>query len=183
MWIKLLFLAQFIYNNSHNHIIQMSSNRLLHDFNCEIHIDIANNVIKKKISAAKDHVKKLHKLQQKLHLWLVKVQEQMTIYYNTHHMSKQFKIRNLVKLFIKNLKLKYQKLNFYWIKLFRVLEQIDEQIYRLVLSTKYDHLHSVFLIQLLEDYYQHHNDAELIIMPDLKDFQNKWDMKKVKNKW
>ena len=122
VWAKLLFLAQFIYNNNHNHITQMSSNRLLHRFDCEIHIDVADNIIKRRISAAKNHVEKLHKLHQKLCLWLVKAQKQMTTYYNIYYVSKQFKIRNLIKLFIKNLKLKYWKLNSHWIELFRMLE-------------------------------------------------------------
>ena len=146
MWAKLLFLVQFIYNNSCNHITQMSLNWLLHDFDCEIHIDVTNNVIEKKISAAKNYVEKLHKLWQNLCLRLVKAQEWMTVYYNACHVSKQFKIDDLVKLSTKNLKLKYQKLSSHWIDLFRVLEQIDEQIYRLTLSTKYDQLHSVFFI-------------------------------------
>src|SRR5437762_14287209 len=98
---------QFAYNNSCNHITQMSSNRLLHEFNCKIHIDITNNVIERRISAAKDHIEKLHKLCQKLHLQLMKAQEQMTTYYNVCHILKQFKIEDLIKLFIKNLKLKY----------------------------------------------------------------------------
>src|SRR5947207_9154765 len=102
---------QFIYNNNHNHIIQMSLNRLLHEFDCEIHIDIVNNIIKRKILTVKNHIEKLHKLCQKLYLQLVKVQEQITTYYNICHVLKQFKIENLIKLFIKNLKLKYQKLN------------------------------------------------------------------------
>ncbi len=173
VWAKLLSLVQFAYNNSHNHIIQMSLNRLLYKFNCEIHIDITDNIIKRRILAVKDHIKKLHKLQQKLCLWLVKAQEQMITYYNTHHILKQFKIRNLIKLFIKNLKLKCQKLSSYWINLFRMLEQINEQTYRLMLFTKYVCLHSVFSIQLLEDYHCYHNNTELIIMSDLKDLQNK----------
>ena len=53
---------QFIYNNSCNHITQMSLNRLLHEFDCEIHIDVVNNITEKKISAAKDHIEKFHKL-------------------------------------------------------------------------------------------------------------------------
>ena len=64
-----------------------------------------------------------------------------------------------------------------------MLEQIDEQIYRLALSTKYDQLHSVFPVQLLENYHWCHDNAELMIMSDLEDSQNKWDVKKVKNKW
>ena len=150
----------------------MSLNWLLHEFNCEIHINITNNIIEKKISAAKNHIEKLHKLQQKLCLQLVKAQEQMTIYYNICHISKQFKIRNLIKLFIKNLKLKYQKLSSHWIESFRMLEQISEQTYKLALSIKYAHLHSVFFIQLLEDYHYHHDDTELMIMSDLENFQN-----------
>ena len=61
-WVKLLFLVQFIYNNSCNHIIQMSSNRLLHEFDCEICIDVTDNITEKKISAAKNNIEKLHKL-------------------------------------------------------------------------------------------------------------------------
>ena len=151
----------------------MSLNRFLHRFNCKICIDITNNIIKKKILTVKNHVKKLHKLQQKLYLQLVKVQEQMTTYYNAHYISKQFKIENLIKLFIKNLKLKYQKLSFYWINLFRMLEQISEQAYKLVLSSKYACLHPVFSVHLLEDYHHYHNNTELMIMPDLENFQNK----------
>ena len=75
MWAKLLPLAQFTYNNSRNHTTQMSPNRLLHGFDCEIHIDIADNITEKRIPAAKDHVEKLHKLWQKLRLKLVKAQE------------------------------------------------------------------------------------------------------------
>ena len=182
VWAKLLFLAQFVYNNSCNHITQMSSNQLLHRFDCEIHIDVVNNVIEKKIPVVKNHIEKLHKLYQKLHLQLVKAQEQMTTYYNICHVLKQFKIENLIKLFIKNFKLKCWKLNSHWIDSFRMLEWIDEQTYRLALSTKYVCLHSVFSIQLLEDYHHCHDNAELMIMSDFEDFQNKWNMKKVRNK-
>ena len=53
------------------------------------------------------------------------------------------------------------------------LEHINEQIYRLILLNKYVCLHSVFSIQLLEDYHHHYNNIKLMIMSDLKDFQNK----------
>ena len=62
VWVKLLSLAQFVYNNSQNHITQMSLNKLLHRFNYKICIDIMSNITEKRISAAKDHVKELHKL-------------------------------------------------------------------------------------------------------------------------
>ena len=62
VWAKLFFLAQFVYNNSCNHTTQMSLNWLLHEFDCEICIDIMNNIIERRISAVKDHIEKLHKL-------------------------------------------------------------------------------------------------------------------------
>ena len=102
----------------------------------------------------------------------MKIQKWMTAYYNICHVLKQFKIENFVKLFTKNLKLKYQKLSSHWIELFKMLEQIDEQTYRLALSTKYVCLHSVFSIQLLENYHCCYNNTELIIMSNLKNFQN-----------
>ena len=137
VWAKLLSLAQFIYNNSQNHIIKISLNHLLYSFNCEIYVDIMNNVFKRKISAALDHIKKLYQLYQDLHLQLIEVQEQMTVYYNTHHMPKQFKVKDLIKLLIKYLKLKYPKLSSCQIGPFRILEQIDDQAYQIALFNKY----------------------------------------------
>ena len=182
VWAKLLPLAQFAYNNSRNHTTQMSPNRLLHGFDCEIRIDVADNVIERRIPAAKDRVEKLHKLRQELRLRLVEAQERMATYYNTRHVPKQFKIGDLVKLSTKNLKLKCRKLSPRWIGPFRVLERIGGQAYRLALPTKYARLHPVFPIQLLEDYHRCHNDTELMAMPDLEDPQDEWDVEEVRDK-
>jgi len=160
----------------------MSPNRLLHGFDCEIRIDVADNVIERRIPAAKDRVEKLHKLRQELRLRLVEAQERMATYYNARHVPKQFKIGDLVKLSTKNLKLKCRKLSPRWIGPFRVLERIGGQAYRLALPTKYARLHPVFPIQLLEDYRRRHDDAELMAMPDLEDPQDEWDVEEVRDK-
>ncbi len=60
-----------------------------------------------------------------------------------------------------------------------MLEQIEDQAYKLILSDKYIRLHLIFLIQLLEDYHYCHDNAELMAMPDLEDSQNEWDVKEV----
>jgi transposase InsO family protein len=182
VWAKLLPLAQFAYNNSRNHTTQMSPNRLLHGFDCEIRIDVADNVIERRIPAAKDRVEKLHKLRQELRLRLVEAQERMATYYNARHVPKQFKIGDLVKLSTKNLKLKCRKLSPRWIGPFRVLERIGGQAYRLALPEKYARLHPVFPIQLLEDYRRRHDDVELMAMPDLEDPQDEWDVEEVRDK-
>ena len=115
----------------------MSPNRLLHGFDCEIRIDVADNVSERRIPAAKDRIEKLHQLRQELRLRLVEAQERMAAYYNACHVPKQFQTGNFVKLSTKNLKLKCPKLAPHWIGPFWVLGWIGGQAYRLALPGKY----------------------------------------------
>ena len=96
----------------------------------------------------------------------------MICYYNITHVLKQFLIRSFVKLSIKYIKFKHHKLSSCWIGPFRILEQIDGQVYCLALSNKYAYLHDVFPIQLLETYCCRDDDKSLMTMPDLED---PWD--------
>ena len=122
VWAHLLSLVQFIYNNSQSFTISMSSNQLLFDFDCKIQIDVANNISERRISVMRNHVKKLYQLCQQLQNQLIEAQEHMTQYYNINHISKQFSVKNFVKLFTKHLKFKHHKLLSYWVESFRVLE-------------------------------------------------------------
>jgi len=106
----------------------------------------------------------------------------MVKYYNAHHISKQFKIGDLIKLSTKYLKLKTPKLSPHWIGPFRVLERIGGQAYQLALPNKYAQLHPVFSVQMLEDYHRQHDDEELMPMPDLKEPQEDWEVEEVRNK-
>jgi transposase InsO family protein len=184
IWAKLLPLAQFAYNNSRNHTTRMSPNRLLHGFDCEIRVDVADNVSERRIPAAKDRIEKLHQLRQELRLRLVEAQERMASYYNARHVPKQFKTGDLVKLSTKYLKLKHPKLSPRWVGPFRVLERIGSQAYRLALPNKYARLHPVFSVQMLEDYRRRDDDAELTTMPmpDLEDPQDEWEVEEVRDK-
>lgn len=103
----------------------------------------------------------------------------MICYYNIKHVLKQFKIREFVKLSMKNLKFKHCKLSLWWIGPFRVLERIDGQIYCLTLLNKYSRLHDVFPVQLIESYCCWDDDDSLMTMPDLKDPQDEWEIKEV----
>ena len=183
IWAKLLPLAQFAYNNSRNHTTKASPNRLLHGFDCEIRVDVADNVSKRRIPAALDRIKKLHQLRQDLRLRLVEAQERMTIYYNARHVPKQFKVKDFVKLSTKHLKLKYPKLSPRWIGPFRVLERIGGQAYRIALPNKYARLHPVFSVQMLEHYHRRDN-AELTAMPmpDLEESPDEWNVEEVRDK-
>src|SRR5947207_599613 len=106
----------------------------------------------------------------------------MAAYYNACHVPKQFKTGSFVKLLTKNLKLKYPKLAPHWIGPFRILKWIRGQAYELTLPEKYARLHPVFPVQLLEEYHRHHDDAELMKMPDLEDPQDEWEVEEVRDK-
>ena len=157
----------------------MSPNRLLHGFDCDIRIDVADNVSEGRIPAARDRVQKLHELRQKLRGRLIEAQERMARYYNANHVPKQFKVGDFVKLSTKNLKFKCKKLSPRWIGPFRVLERIGGQAYRLALPNKYSRLHDVFPVQLLEDYHHREDDESLMMMPDLEDPEDEWEVEEV----
>ena len=52
-WASLLPLAEYAYNNSRNHTTESSPNRLLYGFDCEMRLNIADNVPKGRIPAAR----------------------------------------------------------------------------------------------------------------------------------
>jgi transposase InsO family protein len=181
-WAKLLPLAQFSYNNSRNSTTGMSPNRLLFGFDCEIRVDIADNVPEGRIPAAKDRVEKLHQLRQRLRTRLMEAQERMARYYNANHVPKQFRVGDFVKLSTKHLKFKNRKLSPRWVGPFRVLERIGGQAYRIALPHKYARLHDVFPVQLLEDYRRRDDDDSLMQMPDLEDPQDEWEVEEIRDK-
>jgi len=145
-------------------------------------MDIADNVIERRIPAAYDRVQKLYELRQKLRERLVDAQERMARYYNASHLPMQFKVGDFVKLSTKNLKIKNRKLAPRWIGPFRVLERIGNQAYRLALPNSYSRLHDVFPIQLLERYRRRKDDNSLMTMPELEDPQDEWEVEEVLEK-
>jgi hypothetical protein len=181
-WARLLPLAQFAYNNSRSHATGSSPNRMLHGFDCEIRIDVADDVSEKRIPAAKDRIKKLHELREGLRGRLIEAQERMSRYYNAKHVPKQFNVGDFVKLSTKHLRFRNRKLSPRWVGPFRVIERIGGQAYRLALPSKYARLHDVFPIQLLEDYHRRKDDNSLMAMPDLEDPQDEWEVEEVLDK-
>ena len=107
----------------------------------------------------------------------------MAYYYNVNHVPKQFKVGDQIKLSTKNLQFKNRKLAPRQVGLFRVIECIGSQAYRITLPAKYIRLHDVFPIQLLKDYRRHEDDDSLIAVPDLEDPPDEWEIEEVRDKW
>jgi hypothetical protein len=112
---------------------------------------------------------------------MIKAQEHQAKHYNKRHTPIQFKRGQLVKLSIRNWKLKDKKLAPRWVGPFRIIEVIGSQAYRLALPEQYSRLHDVFPIQLLERYHPKDND-DLIPMLKLEDEDEECEVEKVKDK-
>ena len=84
---------------------------------CSIRLQV-DSTAKERIPEANARLEKLHELRQKLRDRLAQANERMAKYYNQNHVPKQFKVKQLVKLLIKNLKIKHLKLVPCWVSLF-----------------------------------------------------------------
>ena len=93
----------------------------------------------------------------------------------------QFKRGQLVKLSIYNWKLKDKKLAPRWVGLFRIMEVIGSQAYRLALLEQYSRLYDVFFIQLLERYHFRDSDNLMPIL-ELEDEDEEYEVEEVKDK-
>ncbi len=80
-------------------------------------------------------------------------------YYNRKHIALNFKTKNLIMLFIKNIKLKNssQKFSHKFIKSFCIVETMNKQMYRLIFSSFY-RIHDVFHVFYLKSYKRREND-------------------------
>jgi RNase H-like domain found in reverse transcriptase/Reverse transcriptase (RNA-dependent DNA polymerase)/Integrase zinc binding domain/Chromo (CHRromatin Organisation MOdifier) domain/Integrase core domain len=180
-WAKLLPTAAFAYNNSMNHTLRMSPFKALYGFDPEFHVDIADDVPKGEIPAAKDRIQKLHELRRDLREQFIKAQERQIKYYNERHTPKTFKRGSLVKLSTRNLRLRDKKLQPRFIGPFRITEVIGSQAYRLALPQQYSRLHDVFPIQLLEEYYPR-DQQEPMPMPELEDDPDEYEVEEIRDK-
>jgi hypothetical protein len=75
-------------------------------------------------------------------------------YYNKKHKDMSYNVRNEILLFSRNIRTRraYKKFNNRFISLFRVMEKVDRNTYKLNLLKRYGRLHKTFDVTLLEPY-------------------------------
>jgi hypothetical protein len=158
-WIKFLSLTEFVYQNSVQFIIECNLFFCMYDYNFKIRYELKNDIIMKEMLVVTKRVKELHEYKQKLIEKWQKAANAQVKYYNRKHIALTFKTKNLIILFIKNIKLKNssQKLSHKFIKSFRIVETMNKQIYRLNFFSFY-RIHDVFHVFYLKSYKRRRDD-------------------------
>ena len=157
----------------------------MYDYNSKIRYEIKNNFISKKMSIATKRMKWLHEFRDELtQRWKHVVVAQIK-YYNKKHLSKNFKIENLIMLLTKNLKQKKsnKKLFHKFIELFRVKKSVEKQTYHLIFFNIY-RIHFVFHVSLIESYRRRKCDSDKSFFSNSKLINNhsKYEIKKILNR-
>ena len=160
-WTNLLSLTKFIHNNFTHASVEASSFYLMYEYNSKIHYEVENNFIKKKISSAKEQIKRFHNIRNQLMQRLQRVSVEQIKYYNVNHKSKKYVVSDLILLLIKNFKQKWfsKKLSHKFIESFRMKNKIDEQMYCFTLFNIY-RIHNIFYVSFLKSYLHRADNAK-----------------------
>jgi transposase InsO family protein len=178
-WPRLLKTAQFASNNAINQSTKKSPFELLLGYSPNFQLRDNNEEFEKKAPAAVERLNRLRNVQEKAKKAIRIAQESHQKGYNKRHKPKVFQKRDLVMLSTRNLRLKGQprKLSPRWIGPFRVQDRVGSLAYRLILPNKYERLHDVFPVSLLESW-NSRSGNELLTMPDL-DEDEEWEVEEV----
>jgi hypothetical protein len=131
----------------------------MYDYNFDIRYESKDDIIMNEMFVVTKRVKKLIEYKQKLIERWQKATNAQVKYYNRKQIALTFKTKNLIMLFIKNIKLKNssRKLSHKFIKSFRIVETMYKQTYRLIFFSFY-RIHDVFHVFYLKLYKRREND-------------------------
>ena len=182
-WITLLLMTKFVYHNNIHFSLDCTSFYVLYDYHSKIKYNVENDVEEERILAAKERVKKIHDIREALSKRWTNVVKTQTKYYNRKHLSYHFKVKDLVKLFIKNLKLKQssKKFSSKFADSFRVKELVRSQTYRFSLFQFYNRIHSIFHVSYLKSYFRRRGDNSILklTLSKLIDDEEQYEIEKI----
>ena len=148
-WIKLLSMIEFIYNNNKHAFTKMSSFEIMQKYTSKMIFEKFVN-FKIKFKFLKKHVEKLIELIKILKTNLTYAQKQQIKYKNVKIKLKHFDVNNYVNVNDKKIRIKRnKKLKWKFFKLFKTLNIVENQTYRIDISKRW-RIHDVFYILLFE---------------------------------
>jgi transposase InsO family protein len=183
-WPTLLRTAEFACNKAVNSTTKLSPFNALMGYQPEFHIRAEVSAKEKEVPEAEARITKMRAIREKLeNQWRIATESHQK-QYNKKHKNMSFKRGDLISLSTKNLRLKVpaKKLAPRFIGPFRILNPIGQQAYRIALPEKYDKIHNVFHVSLLEPWVNRKQEqSDSMPFPPLED-EDDWEVEEVKEK-
>ena len=181
-WPELLSMTAFAYNNSVHASTGKTPHELLKGYIAGFANAPEGRALEGEAPLATERAQWLRSSREHLmELWK-RVAAQQTKYYNEHHKSISFQIGDKVLLRsinIRTLRPK-KKIDHKQLGPFRILEKIGTQAYKLELPERYDAIHPVFHISLLEPWHSRGEDPEPQAI--LVEGEEEWEVDKILDK-
>ncbi len=160
-WIRLLFVIEYVYNNSWHSVIKMSSFAILYwDDDISRWKDQIQKNSEKNVSATRARIKEVTKLKNQLYKQLKKTRNNQAKYYDEKHTSQIFNVEDKILLNFKNIHIfkSSKKLDHKYYESFEIEEFIKKQVYKLRLFHTF-RIHNVFHVSLLKSYKERFDDV------------------------
>ena len=175
-------MTSFAYNNNIHSVTEKTSNELLIEYTASFASASENRTLRKKTSLTIERAEWLQDIKDYLKELWERVSKQQAKYYNAHHKSVSFMMSDKVllrSLNIRTLRSK-KKIDHKQLKSFEVVKRIESQTYLLDLFERYDSIHSMFHVFLLESWYSRdeNSKSQFILVED----EEKWEIEKILNK-
>ena len=159
-----------------------TSNELLTEYIASFGNASESKTLREKTSLTIERAEWLQDIKNYLKELWERVSKQQAKYYNAHHKSVSFMISDKVLLRSPNIRTlrSKKKIDHKQLESFEVVKRIKSQTYLLDLLEKYDSIHFVFHIFLLESWYSRdeNSKSQFILVEDEK----KWEIEKILNK-
>ena len=151
-WARWLSLAQWKYNASKHSVIQMTPAEALMGFSPDLRTNVEEEPPEGNAPNVKQRVDELRDNRILMEELMAKAKEAMTKQYDKRHKEKSFRIGDEVYLRAKNIKTVRPnvKLDHHQLGPFVVIDIIGRQSYKLQLPQRYQQLHPIFHVSLLE---------------------------------
>ena len=178
---ELLPIAEFAYNNAVHDAIGISPNEARYSISLDTRQGIEDDPLRGEIPQAKERAEEIVTLRRKLEDSWRRTKETQTKWYNKNHIKTAFKVGEKVLLSSKNIKTirSSQKLDHRFLGPFEITKKVGSQAYELDLPLKYNRIHNVFHVSLLEPYHQREGSETIVIQPDLKDEEGEYEVEQI----
>jgi hypothetical protein len=153
-WIKLLFVAEFAYNNNWHNVIKMSSFTILYrNENVLRWEDQIQKDSEKKMLTTRFKILKITILKDQLYKRLKEARKNQIKYYDEKHIFRIFNVEDKILLNFKNIHTSrsFKKFDHKYYESFEMQDLVNKQAYKLNLSHTF-RIHNVFHVSLLKSF-------------------------------